>query len=485
MESRGLERQNARQILSRLTRKGQLWRSEHFRLPGGERIFSLLDFWGTEGFCNQVAELVGQTPRKGIARCLAVLGAEDALLPVQARKLLASPTKPVKARYPEYESEVQALRELGIVVMREGTPFEHLTRAGLKVPEASTTAALESMSRLKVECLLARLLVNGFRKQNVMTWNRYELPSLETGFTEFSHQLFTAYGYSYLGPLVRHDHGAKQKPCPVLLDVHAGRCRESDVESFVQRIGRVEYRPKSRMPCLGIIAAKEFTDTAWKSAKRAGLMTINLRQMFGDEALQAMVLVEELLGGVSNGAMNQDEGLQEFTSLLKALKANPVVVTIRSLAFEALAVMIIQADGFQSAGLSKNVPFGDTSREVDVYGHRGDMVYVIECKAIGENKALTAPEVKKFYTETVPAYLGWLRQRGDSPKSCQAEIWSTGRVGIEASEELAKLKLGTITTARLRDGDEVASLLPTRLKVRGGALLNAIRLCGGMDETES
>ncbi len=68
-------------------------------------------------------------------------------------------------------------------------------------------------------------------------------------------------------------------------------------------------------------------------------------------------------------------------------------------------------------GLNQKVPFMSTVREVDVYGNCGDDVCLIECKAYHGKKLIPPEDVKKFYSETVPAFLKWWEKRnGRVPK---------------------------------------------------------------------
>jgi hypothetical protein len=439
----GKSEANARKMLSRGTLHGDLWRSDKFRLQGNERIYAHNDYWGTAGFCFQIAELVARMNRPGISRCLEVLAREDILLPLHAQKLLASPIGALcKARYPDYESELEALNELGVSVCFKGSSAECLIRNKYVRIADQHELLRVSHARQRVECLLARIVLNQLRQQNVLTWNRYSVASVETGFTEYNGQLFTATGYSFLDPLVRWQE-ERPRSCPVFFEVYAGKCGAQ-----------------------GSLARSE------------RLMTINLRQAFGDEALDVMVKVEELLGQLSAGVSfaTTSAELGEITSMLKELHANPVVVSIRSVALEAFACCAIQADGWQSVGLSRKVEFdGQTTREVDVYGSRNGDVRLIECKAAHSEKELARSDVKRFFCETVPAYLKWVRNRGDNPPKCIAEMWTTGRI-TEAQQALSELSLPSVIEPAILDRAAITESLSPMIKDRGTILLKDISL---------
>jgi hypothetical protein len=75
------------------------------------------------------------------------------------------------------------------------------------------------------------------------------------------------------------------------------------------------------------------------------------------------------------------------------------------------------------------VPWQQTTRDVDVFGIRGDELHIIECKAYHGKKSISREDVRKFFTETVPALKGWLRTHNRPFERCIAEIWTTGHKG--------------------------------------------------------
>jgi hypothetical protein len=228
---------------------------------------------------------------------------------------------------------------------------------------------------------------------------------------------------------------------------------------------------------LGVIAAKGFTKEAFDYARHQRMLTVDFRQLFGDQALEVMILVEELLGRLDFGTETATSlrDLGQITTLLEQLKTNPIVVTIRSIAFEAFVCSVIQARGYQDCGLGKDVAFDDTTRDVDVFGWRGDIVRVIECKANNAGADLSEGDVKKFFTEAVPSFVAWANESGREVKTCKAELWTTGQIGQKAEDEFAKLRLKSNVHAKLLTMDDIKAVIPSKLRQKGLELLNNIR----------
>jgi hypothetical protein len=469
----------ARQVIRRTAGKG-IWRSEKLRLPKDERLFADARFAQTPAFFRAVGRKLALTSRGGLARCLETLGAREALHKIDVMRLLAvAPANGKALPKRTYEHELGGLAEIGVQVVHHGTALESIVVPGKGASADAQELASRAASAVRREGLLARVLAERFRRQNMFAWNRVEFPDSEMPFTTFNNQVFSAFGFSYLSPLVRWK-ADKGKPslCPVLIDVYHGLCLPSQVESFLRRIERATVRGKSRMPCLGIIAAKDFDREAWSAARSKGLMTVSFRQLFGEEALEAMAAVEELLHGLTREARAAGgEGqFLRFADLLKELKTNPVVTTLRSIGFEALSGLALGSLGYQSIEMGRIVPWQETTRDVDTFGFRGDELRVVECKAYHRKKSLLPEDVTKFFTETVPALKKWLRDNNRTFNTCKAEVWTTGPLGREAREALHKLARPKADQWELVHGGVVEDLLPHAVKARGVQLLHAIAL---------
>jgi len=436
-------------------------------------------------FLKAVGIKLLDTNRWGLARCLQALGARYALHMVDVMRLLAVSPEPTSAKGNGtgrlYATELAGLEEIGAVVVQKGTPLECVVAPFIDDPTAMDELASLATAAIRKEALLARILVERFRRQNLFSWNRVELPDPQQPYTLFSGQIFSSFGFSYLSPLVRWKTGAQvPTPCPVLIDCYHGLCLLSHLRSFLQRIDRATNRGRSHLPSLGIIAARDFEPAAWAEARRKGLMTVSFRQIFGDEALEAMAVVEELLHDLNTnpGIAQAESRFDQFSDLLHDLKTNPVVDILRSIGFEALAGLILHAKGYEQVQLGRVVPWQTTKRDVDVYGFTadGDELRVIECKAYHKRKSVPPDEVTKLFTETVPALKKRLREQGAEFAKCRAELWTTGPLGRDAREKLHGLARPNGDEWMMLKGDDVHSLLPRTIKKRGAQLLNAIRM---------
>lgn len=493
LKTEGLSEANARQVICRHACRNGVWRSEHLRLPRGERLFTTSGYARTTDFLKAVGAKLLDTNRWGLARCLQALGARQALHRVDVMRLLAvSPdaingTGKVQRRL--YEKELAGLEEVGALVVQRGTPLESVISPFHAGDTPVDQLAASAAAIVRRESLLARILVEQLRRQNVFSWNRVELPDPEHPYTVFNDQVFSSFGFSYLAPLVRWKDGSDQPtPSPILIDSYCGLCLLSHVHSFLQRIDRATNRGRSHLPSLGVIAARDFERDAWTHARRHGLMTISYRQMFGDEALEAMVRIQDLLDDLANSNPTDDpeDNFERFSTLLKDLKTNPVVAILRSIGFEALAGLVLRSQGYEGVELGRIVPWEDTKRDIDVFGFRGegDELRIIECKAYHKKKSVPADEVKKFFTETVPALKKQLRVQGKHFSACKAELWTTGPLGREAREKLHILSRPRGDTWTLLKGDDVRDLLPGAVKKRATEMLDAIAINDHSDEQE-
>ncbi len=160
---------------------------------------------------------------------------------------------------------------------------------------------------------------------------------------------------------------------------------------------------------------------------------------------------------------------RELSVSLQALKTNPFVVDLKSLAFEALSGFLLKNDGWEEVQLNLRVPFqlpvGTTEREVDVSGQKNswDEVCLIECKAEAGTKPLEVEYVRKFFTETVPAFLA-AKCPNQNPSHCRAEIWTTGVVTDLARRALNETKMKKFITPELRGREDLIERLPKTLQ---------------------
>ena len=213
-----------------------------FRLPQRSRLFTLRASLQNRAFYHRLAEVIAES-RPGLARTIRALLKRRILLRAAAQRLLAAPLKPRSSRTPTYDAEVKALTDLRLCsVEGSATALERLTINSLVGFPRSHRLAQAGRTRQIVEMYITRMIADQFRKQGVIGWTSATFSDLETGTVRFSDYVFSAFGYSWLDPLVRRAVGQKPKPVPVLFDVYARRCDAHDVRGFLHRLARVRFQ---------------------------------------------------------------------------------------------------------------------------------------------------------------------------------------------------------------------------------------------------
>jgi len=479
----GMKDVAARKLMQRESESGKIWRSNHLKLTANERLFALPRTVGSSGFLSEIQKRLKDKDRRGLARCLQALRNRRVLHWITASRLLAvSPTRTPesdRAKRPTFVEELAALVELGAKVVHEGVPATFsLVLPWTEEQESIEQEVISNSKILAVDSAVCKLLCNTLAQQNVLGWNQIELPTEETAYTLFNGHVFSAHGYSYLAPLTRSNSGSRQIiPCPVVVDCYSEVIPKSHVESFIERTLRATHRGDAPQSVLAIIAAKGFEADAWKLAKSSGLMVINLSQLYGEVALDAMVIVDELLRKVSLGANDVDEPeLSKFSGLLEEMKNNPIVSTLRSIALEVVCALVLASDGFHDPQIGKLVKWKDTMRDVDVFASRGNELCVVECKAHRRGKSVTDSEISKFFEETVPALKKWMKETERRFKHCRAEIWTTGSISSDAKKFLASLPKPASDHWEIRTMDDLKDTLPDSVRKRILELTNTISI---------
>ena len=471
LEETGVSRNYARQILARASISDSVWRSEHLVLESGARMYCWREFWGKADFHVQVGEILSQE-RRGLHRLYLATRNTVALRPT-IEKLLACPlAKRQSQRYPSLQEEAEALIDLGAVRWEGvGTAIERLVDYRIFETVQSVNEARLEWAQRTVVAKITGILADQLRRSNVITWGSIPPLEADNGLIPFNNLPFDHVGFSRLSPMLRFTKKSDQpSPTPVAFDVHAKMCRRFDAEAFLDRLQRAGMNKTSRLPILGVIAAPDFDKEAWRLAKNAGLMTINLRVMFGDPALAAMAAVEQLLSRIGDASLAPNDGIVDQLALtLEGIGGSPIVTDLRSLGLEVLAGLVISQLGWQSIELNKRYSFKnhddpDATRELDVLGVNsgGQRLYAIECKAENRDKELDPAYVTKFCCETVPSMV---REKSKQciPVEIHAEIWTSGRIGEDARKRLAKLSLPENYRVVLRDLDNVKKIVPPSL----------------------
>jgi hypothetical protein len=375
------------------------------------------------------------------------------------------------------DEELEAAEELGALVDGRGTSFERLISGYPRGCAQSVALGVNLRSRRQVEIALARIVVGHFRRQGLLSWGSVTVANVTPGYVAFNNLPFCATGYNWLKPLIREGKNGKPAPTPMVFDVRATTCSEDDVRSLLDRVARAGYNSRIRLPILASVAAPDFDSKGWQQARKNGFVAANLNDMFGHRALDAMVIVEEIFKGIVGNPERLDEGvIADLCASLEELKTNPVLVDLRSLAFESVSGLILRSQGWEGVELALSVPFHASTRDIDVYGSRNgrQTAKLVECKAASTEKQLEPLDVEKFFTQTVPAFL---RSKGhdDHVEECEAEIWTTGIVGREASDRLNSIKVDRRVRPKIVGGRELLASVPNGLR-RSRELLRVISL---------
>ena len=465
----GYSRDAARKLISRQATHGLVWRSSDLKLSGNERLFARKAFREQVGFFQECCRILKETDRRGVVRVLDALAARKVLCQPDLVRLMA--ITPGDAGNGAIEKELKALSELGVQVHHEGGTIECVSGPSVKKCDIDELA-FRARRQMDYESVVAKILVDRFRKQNFFGWNQHDVATPDVPLVVFNKQVFSAFGYSYLSA-IRSWRNGKPVPTPVLIDCYVDACSLSRVHSFNERIQHATIRKKSKLASVAILAARDFEPDAWERSRELGFMAINLRQMFGEEALDAMNAMEKLVFDLNESNNNTDFG--SFASQIDELKTNPVVVSLQSTGFEIVAGLILKSKGFEQLRLGKIVTWQKTTRDVDVYAIRNDELYVVECKAYHSKKSVLEHDVNKFFLETVPALKNHLRKNDMPFKKCIGEIWTTGSRGTEAENALARIKVRRDQDEfKILNRENVLAQLPQSIKTTAEKLINDI-----------
>ncbi|MGE3342105.1 MAG: hypothetical protein AB7L71_01620 [Vicinamibacterales bacterium] len=448
----------ARQQLARAARRQLLWRSSSLQLPHRERLCASKQAVGTIPFLRQLEEQLREK-RPGISRVLTALRHHQVLLAPEAKKLLANRGEA------EYDRDRRALKEVGVICWNEGTSLE---RFALSIVENSGALAQHRYQQLLSDVQIARAVMEMLARQAFVSWdgaNYSDGPSLPAAFTGYP---FSAYGWSWLAPLLSWSN-KKPQPAPLLLDVYSGECNLFDVEGFRSRLARVNAISRKGSPLVGAIAARRFDKAAFAAARNAGLMVINLRTVFGESALRLMSQVATLLDQLAFGTADEsilERSVDGLSNSLEELHVHPFVTELRSLGFETLSALLTRGNGWEDVRVGISVPFQKTSRDIDVSGMRdgGRSAILIECKAHRSDKPLSVAALRKFFHETVPAFMSKRQDEGWPIEHCNAEMWTTSEMTAEARSALSEIKLNHRVVPAIRDVAEIERSIPQSME---------------------
>lgn len=466
----GIDPVHARKLIARAANKNGVWRSDYLALQRNERLFARRSFVASPEFHNHLLPIL-EAERPGLYRLARRLRQTGVVLRPHAEMLLASPLNHQGAKFPTYDLEVAAVEELLLGrVQNKDTIRERIVSQSVDDGMAHSALGVEALAELQADVCLTSIVMDHLRRQNIVSWNSVVTPQ-GTEFISLNNYRFCGATFSWLAPIVRAKAGKKGTPTPVVFHVSCTICNKWDVEGFLARIQRLVKNGKSGFRVLGVIAAADFSTDAWRLAKSEGLMVINLRQLFGDATMRAVQSMQGLLKNVvgdSNAAVPSH--YEDLSKMLDNLKENPFVTEIKSLAFETLTGLYINAAHWHDVRLNLKVPFplpGNrfTEREIDVCGQKNDWLHIIaiECKALKSGKPLQPEDVRKFFTESAPSLIK-AKCRDKKPISCNAEIWTTGEITAGARDALLQIKLPSYFAPKLVGRDELRQSIPVLLK---------------------
>ncbi len=409
---------------------------------------------------QQVRPLLAKRP--GIARVLDEMLRSPAVHQDTVAKLLAATLDPEK--YPDQRSlsgELLVLAELGIgKIDTSGNTTVRLVRPAIFGKEESAVWGHRLAGRKMLDQQLTKLLLQTFKRQNVVSWGYEPEAGAEHG---YNGQWFSAHGYCWLRPMLTTRKGEEPVPCPAVFDVRSTAAAVTDVEAFGARIKNAGYRPNSDLRILGIMAARYFEPGAFALGKSLGFVMVNFHEEIGDEALEALAAVERIVTAAPETAAARPDFIDLFTKL----RYHPQAKELASLAFEGFTSAVVQAQGWANVHTNFLVRFGDeekgTWRDVDVMGQRGDHHLAVECKAYARTKALEVGDVTKFFNQTVPSYLNHYSQV-KKVIGLTAEIWTTGIITDDCKSKLAELQAAASPTHHyaLRSAHEIE--IPTTVR---------------------
>lgn len=466
LEKRGYSPSAARKILERDFSGPGIWRSNQLRLKTKARLYASSLYYGDSPFLQSIRPIL-EEQRPGIARVLSAIELQDAIDESDITRLTAvrldrSGTSKALSR------ERSAIEEAGLGKLELGPTGRYcLVRTKHAGTEEGRKLAFHMLAKREAERGWLKLLLQLLRQQSLIEWNT---PLLYD--KQFGTQLFSGYAFSKIRPMLQFK-DRKAKACPVVFEILTRQAELFDVAAFQERIFRAGANPQSKRRILGVIGAPYFSREALLAAKKNGMMVVNFKEVFGQAALDMMISAEDLLNTFTAPPDDPADkaksatATDKFIESITAMRNHPMVAELSGMAFESFACMVLQSAGYEDvrAGLKVRCQIDgkETYRDCDVTGKRSDAVEecrIIECKALNTKNEITRDDVKKFFTETVPAYLTHV---GKSDVAiCSAEIWTTGQVAKDTRDYLAALPMKRIVKRAIH----TKATIPTPPKFR-------------------
>jgi len=237
----------------------------------------------------------------------------------------------------------------------------------------------------------------------------------------------------------------------VVVDGYAHEVSEIEVSALMEKLGRSSSGFKK--PIVGVLAAPGFTPDGFNAAKNSRIIAIPLAHVFGQVVREMLELIEAVR------ARPIDQATEQLVQLFSFAGESPLLVDLKSLAFEALAGLYVAVQGYNShLTIGLKAPFNQTYREADAFGviPNGTQAYIVECKAFGRNVELEEGDVSKFFTETVPAVIRNTKEKYNID-TYRAELWTTGSVSADARAKFESIRVKQYVSKDLLDHERVMS----------------------------
>ncbi len=212
----------ARQRIKRASESNDIWRSDALRLEHNQRLYSLTrpSFDSDEAMADLI-RLLNNTSRKGLVRCLNFLGEKKILNILNLCRLMAVPLEDTKRARPlqgsrTFVKQIMGIGELGYKLIQENTHLEAYCHHKTRNKDAKASGAF---AELRSEALISRFITERFERENFTSWQSSVIATANEPYVTFNEQVYTAYAFSYLSPLIRwNKKSTKPIPMPVLFD---------------------------------------------------------------------------------------------------------------------------------------------------------------------------------------------------------------------------------------------------------------------------
>lgn len=245
---------------------------------------------------------------------------------------------------------------------------------------------------------------------------------------------------SYLRPF-RSFANSRLKGGFVVCDVNLSHNISIDeANAFIRKCRFAEAHPNMR-PVLPIFVSVEYSKKAYEELKSHGIMPVTLRQLFGQEAVELLGEIRDLLKDIGN-KLSQDTNA--FTSIVQKIRQE-VGSNSNTLGhlFELAVAHMVRSVEVGDVKMNKKVIDSETnnSAEIDVLveNESKSEILVIECKSKAKRGILNEKQVKLWATERISLIFKCLKSEYPD-KNIRFELWTNGILHSSAIEWLESLR---------------------------------------------